>query len=218
MYSKNECLIATRSQGKIREIRKLLDGVPQLRILTLEEVGVEYSPAEDEVENYPTFRENALAKAHYFASLTNVPTIADDSGISVDALRGAPGVRSKRFAADSASITHKNLDNQAIDRANNKLLLERLHGLPTEARGAHYACIAALVVPGRESLTTIGTCSGTIANEERGTAGFGYDPIFLLPELGLTFAEIAPEEKNSRSHRARAFYALRAHLHRFLNQ
>jgi XTP/dITP diphosphohydrolase len=210
-------LIATRSSGKIREIRTILGGDSRLRIHTLEEIGLEPTPAEDEVERFQSFRENATAKALYFANLTGIPTIADDSGIAVDALGGAPGVRSKRFAEDDAraNATETPPSGAALDQANNELLLRRLNGIPPQERTAHYACAAALAAPNRIILTTIGTCSGLIATEARGHAGFGYDPIFLLPDLERTFAEIPIEEKNRRSHRARAFYALRAQIHYF---
>jgi XTP/dITP diphosphohydrolase len=216
-----EYLIATRSTGKIREIETILGGDSQLRLLTLEEIGLEPTPAEDEVEIFHTFLENALAKAQYFARITGIPTIADDSGIAVDALGGAPGVRSKRFAQDATrgenaeTVTGKPLSGADLDQANNQLLIQRLHDVPAQHRSAHYACATALVTPGRPSLAAIGTCTGFIANEPRGKAGFGYDPIFLLPDLGRTFAEITAEEKNRRSHRARAFYALRAQMHYF---
>lgn len=209
-------LIATRSAGKIREIIALLGTHPTRRFTTPAELGIEPSPAEDEIERYDSFRENAMAKALYFAGLTGLPTIADDSGIAVAALGGAPGVRSKRFALDQAThttgATDTELSGEALDQANNALLLERLQGIPEEQRGAHYACAVALVLPDRPVLTTIGTVSGRITTEPRGEAGFGYDPIFLLPDLGLTFGQIAAEEKNRRSHRARAFNALRSVL------
>jgi XTP/dITP diphosphohydrolase len=205
-----DCLLATRSAGKIREIRELLQGIPRLELLGLDEAAVTYSSAEDEVERFDTFLDNARAKALYFADRTGLPTIADDSGIAVAALFGAPGVRSKRFAADAGLTSSAEAGD--LDRLNNELLLMRMRDLPDERRAAHYACIAALAIPGKIALTTIGTCSGMIAHEPRGDRGFGYDPIFFIPELGATFAEVPATEKNRRSHRARAFLALRAHL------
>lgn len=205
-----KCLLATRSHGKIREIRELLHGTPRLELLTLDEIGIQPTPEEDEVESFDTFHDNARAKALYFAQLSGLPTIADDSGIAVTALGGAPGVRSKRFALDAGRADAQVRD---LDLANNQFLLDRLQGVPEERRGAHYACVATLALPDGVALTTIGTCSGIIATEPQGEGGFGYDPIFLIPELGLTFAQIPQEEKNRRSHRARAFLALRAHLH-----
>lgn len=206
-----EYLVATRSAGKIREITNLLCPDANLRIVTPEEIGIAPAPEEDEIEVFTTFRQNASAKATYFARLTGLPTIADDSGIAVDVLGGAPGVHSKRFAGQ---VGHEGHD---LDQANNRLLLERLRGVPTERRTAHYACAATLATPDRVVFTSIGTCSGIIATEPRGTGGFGYDPIFLLPELDRTFAEISPQQKNELSHRARAFHALRAHLEFFLD-
>lgn len=224
------CLVATRSQGKIREIRALLGVDPSLTIATPDQLGIDYSPDEDSIEHFDTFRENAMAKALYFARLSGLPTIADDSGIAVAALGGAPGVRSKRFALDQMhasksddagtnTVPHRHeLYGEALDQANNDLLLRRLQDLPAPQRGAHYACAVALALPGHPILTTIGTVSGFIATEPRGDAGFGYDPIFLVPELGRTFAEIPAAEKNRRSHRARAFNALRSQLSHALSE
>lgn len=202
-------LIATRSEGKIREIKQIF-AHSGIRLITLDEIGCPQSPEEDEIESFATFRENAIAKASYFAELTGIPAIADDSGIAVDVLGGAPGVRSKRFADEA------DLEREALDAANNRRLLESLDGIPMQERAAHYACAAALATPERAALTAIGTCSGFIAEEPRGEDGFGYDPLFILPEIGRTFAEIGPHEKNRYSHRARAFYALRAHLDYFV--
>jgi len=212
-------LIATRSPGKIREIKALLGFHPTRRFTTLAELGIEPTPVEEEIERFATFRENAMAKALYFAGLTGLPTIADDSGIAVTALGGAPGVRSRRFALDYAAgqggasgDSAAEPTGEALDQANNALLLERLRGVPEERRDAHYACAVALALPNRPVLTTIGTVSGKIATEPQGEGGFGYDPIFFLPDLGLTFGQVSAEEKNRRSHRARAFNALRAML------
>lgn len=203
-------VLATRNRGKIREVRQILGGNQKIQLVTLEDLGVPPSPDEDAVEAYETFRETALAKALYFARLTNLPAIADDSGLSVDALDGAPGVRSKRFSGRT------DLSGAELDQANNDLLLERLADVPLEQRTAHFTCAVGVAFPDRPILATIGTCSGLIATEPRGTSGFGYDPLFLLPAFGVTFSEVAPEVKNRLSHRARAFRTLSAHLTDFL--
>lgn len=203
-------LVATRSRGKIGEIRELLRGFPPLQITTPDELGIEPAPEEEEVERFDTFRGNAIAKATYFARLSGLPTIADDSGIVVDALDGAPGVRSKRFASDDEHYRERILEGLDQDEANNQLLLERLAGVTWAERGAHYACVLALATPEKQVLTTVGTVSGRITEEPRGTGGFGYDPLFHLDDLGLTFGEVDALVKNRRSHRARALNALRA--------
>lgn len=200
--------LATRSSNKVREIREILGGPAAPAIASLDELGVAPTPEEDDVEAFETFRANAIAKARFFVSRTRLPTIAEDSGIVVPALGGEPGVRSKRFAART------DLQGRELDEANNRLLLERLRGVPHEARAAYYVCAAAVVHPDEpdRALLFVGTCSGRIADEPRGTGGFGYDPLFFVPALGSTFAEIPSAEKNHRSHRARAFRSLAATL------
>jgi len=200
-------LIASRSTDKVREIRQLLEPTLRNQLISLTDAGLAPDPAEDEVEQFTTFRENALAKAAYFHRLSGLPVLADDSGIEVDALGGAPGVFSRRFAA------RPGLSGQALDLANNQLLLERLADLPPAARGARYVCAAVLIRAAEVApLTALGTCRGTILDQPRGSNGFGYDPLFLLPELGRTFGELDTAEKHRFSHRARAFRALAASL------
>lgn len=198
--------VGTRSAHKLAEIRGILGVQADIEIVGLDELGIPATPEEDAVEAFDSFVENARAKAAFYAARTGLPTLADDSGLAVDALGGAPGVRSKRFSGRA------DLSGAALDRANIELLLSRLADVPAERRGAHFVCVAALALPDGRSLATIGTVAGRIAPEPRGTGGFGYDPLFLLPDLGVTFAELPPEEKNRRSHRARAFRALAAHL------
>ncbi len=195
-------VVATRSADKMREIRRILAVVPDLSILDLDEAGVSFDPEEDGLEPYDTFEENARSKATYFHRKTGLPTVADDSGIEVDALGGAPGVRSKRFAPDEG------VSGQERDQANNAHLLALLEGRPPEERGARYVCVAVLVDEARPMLITRGEATGAILESPRGRAGFGYDPLFLDPETGRTFAELSEEEKNDRSHRGRAFRAL----------
>lgn len=200
-------LIASRSADKIREISEILQPALRGRLVSLLDAGIPPDPAEDDVEAYGTFRENALAKAAYFHRITGMTVLADDSGIEVDALGGAPGVLSKRFAA------RPGLTGLALDQANNQLLLDRLAGLPPDQRGARYVCAAVLwSQPARPPVTAIGTCRGIILDGPRGTGGFGYDPLFLLPELQHTFGELEAAQKHRFSHRARAFRALAAHL------
>ncbi len=198
-----QVVVATRSAHKMQEIREILGGVAGLEVLDLDEAGVAYSAAEDELEPFDTFEENARSKATYFFSLTGRPTVADDSGLEVDALDGAPGVRSKRFAPD------RGLDGQARDDANNRYLIERLQGVPDGQRGARYVCAAVLVgLPAGREVVTRGEAEGRIVDTPRGEGGFGYDPHFRDVDLGRTFAEISEAEKNARSHRGRAFRAL----------
>ena len=197
-------LVATRSAHKIAEIRDILAGIADLELVDLDEAGVPKSGAEDDLEPHDTFEENAISKARYFHALTGLPTVADDSGLEVDALGGAPGVLSKRFAPGEG------LEGLERDLANNRHLISKLRGLPPEARGARYVCVAALVEAGRAPLVFRGEAPGRIVDEPRGSGGFGYDAHVLDLESGGTYAELPPEEKNARSHRGRAFGALAA--------
>jgi XTP/dITP diphosphohydrolase len=199
-------LVATRSAHKMAEIRQILSDVPGLMVLDLDQAGIAPDPAEDDIEAFDTFEENALAKAEHFFGLAGMPTVADDSGISVDALGGAPGVRSKRFAPDTG------LDGQQRDDANNRYLVEKLEGVDPADRTAHYVCVAALVDGDGEPILLRGEAPGVVLDEPRGGGGFGYDPFILDTELGITFAEMSPEQKNTRSHRGAAFAALAAVL------
>jgi XTP/dITP diphosphohydrolase len=191
-------VVATRNPGKVREIREILAGFPQLQIVSLEALGIEETPEEDALEVFETFEENALAKARHFARLTAHLTLAEDSGICVDALGGAPGVRSRRFApgADERGIGQ--------DQANNTFLLQQLAGMPESGRGARYVCAAALVGRDGDEAVFLGTCEGVVLEEPRGTRGFGYDPLFYIPSEGCTFGELAPARKNEISHRGQA--------------
>jgi XTP/dITP diphosphohydrolase len=195
-------LLATRSRDKAREIREILAPLTRASIVTLDDVGIPASELEDELEVHDTFLANAHAKAAYFLRHAQLPTLADDSGINVDALGGRPGVRSKRFA-DAPGLR-----GVALDRANNERLLHELRDTPRPQRSAHYTCAAVLHLPGGNRFAAIGTCSGFILAEPRGTHGFGYDPLFLDPATGLSFGETEPAEKLRKSHRARAFRAL----------
>lgn len=195
-------VVATRNPGKVREIRAILGDGLALDLVGLDELGVAETPDEDAVEAFETFEENAAAKARHFAARTGLPCLADDSGICVDALGGAPGVRSRRFAGPDVARGERQ------DEANNRHLLELLAEVDEAARTARFVCAAALVWPhGREVVRT-GSLEGRIAREERGEGGFGYDPVFFVPEEGCTLAEVAPERKNALSHRGRAVRAL----------
>lgn len=195
-------LVATRSAHKMAEIRRILGGVSGLTVLDLDDAGIAADPAEDDLEVYETFEENALAKAEHFFSLSGMATVADDSGIVVDALGGAPGVRSKRFAPDHG------LDGQERDDANNRHLVAELARVEPRARTARYVCVAALVEGPGEPILLRGEAPGVVLDEPRGSGGFGYDPFILDSEIGRTFAEMPPSEKNARSHRGAAFRAL----------
>ena len=195
-------LIATRSGGKLRELRELFRGAG-IAVVDLTEAGIAESAEEDDLENADTFEENALAKARYFAQRAQRAVIADDSGLEVDALGGRPGVRSKRWSG------RPDLSGAALDEANNARLLDALRG--TANRRARYVCVAAFV-DGDVEVTRRGTSSGVVLDDPRGRGGFGYDPYFLSDELGQTFAEASVEEKERVSHRGRAFRALIAAL------
>jgi XTP/dITP diphosphohydrolase len=195
-------LLATRSQHKVAEIRDILADVPDLQVLDLRDAGVAESPAEDALELFETFEENALSKARYFFDLTGLPTVADDSGLEVNALGGAPGVRSKRFAPEAG------LEGLARDQANNRYLLAELRALVSPDRSARYVCVAAFVRNGQAPRLFRGEAPGVIVDEPRGEGGFGYDAYVLDVASGGTFAEMSSEEKNVRSHRGKAFAAL----------
>jgi XTP/dITP diphosphohydrolase len=195
-------LLATRSDGKLRELRPMFEAA-RIEITDLERACVVETIAEDDLEPYQTFEENALAKARYFHRLTSLPTVADDSGICVVALNAEPGVLSKRWSG------RPDLSGQALDDENNRLLLERLWSVAD--RRAFYVCVAAYVDGARE-LVCRGEVHGEILDSPRGGNGFGYDPYFFSNELGRTFGEASLNEKERVSHRGRAFSSLVAEL------
>lgn len=199
-------LVATRSTGKMPEIRRILRNLPGVTVVSLEEAGLQPEPAEDDLEAFDTFEENALSKARHFFERSGLPTVADDSGIMVDALQGSPGVRSKRFAPGPA------LEGQALDDANNRHLVATLSDVPVERRTARYVCVVALVDGESDPLIVRAEAQGIILDEPRGEGGFGYDPYVLDPDVGKTFAEMSGEEKDARSHRGNAFRMLAARL------
>ncbi len=186
-------ILATRNEGKVREI------VALLAPLGVEVVSLAAYPEIPEVaEDGDTFVENALAKARTVMTYTGRLVMADDSGLEVDALNGAPGVHSARFAGEPRD-----------DARNNQKLLHLLQGVPFEQRTARFRCVIALVAPDGTERISEGVCEGLIGFEPRGTGGFGYDPLFYVPDLGKTFAELDLETKNRISHRARALLAAR---------
>ncbi|SHE88028.1 XTP/dITP diphosphohydrolase [Desulfofundulus australicus DSM 11792] len=186
-------VLATRNPGKVRELSQLLSP------LGYEVLSLEHFPGVPEVvEDGATFRDNAVKKATAVARHTGQLALADDSGLEVDYLGGAPGVRSARFAGEGHD-----------DRANNEKLLRLLAGVPPEKRTARFRCVVAVATPEGKVLTTEGTCEGIIAEEPRGEGGFGYDPLFYVPSCGKTFAELEPEVKNRISHRGRALALMR---------
>ena len=205
----NRLLLATRSADKAREIKAILAGAGcTVEAVSLEDAHVAWSSAEDRIEEHDTFLGNARAKAEYFAKLTGLPTVADDSGIEVLSLLGKPGVLSRRFAPGAHALAGK-----ALDEANNQELLRRLLGAAEPRRRASYVCVAALLRrPNAAPESFTGRCWGRVLEAPRGSGGFGYDPLFLDEELGKTFAELAMEEKNARSHRGDAFRQLAAAL------
>jgi len=201
-----DLLVATRSRDKMGEIRRILGAVPELRLIDLESAGIAKDPAEEDLEPYETFEENARSKAEYFFTKSGIATVADDSGLAVDALGGAPGVRSKRFAPD------RGLEGSELDQANNEHLMSRLGGLDLAARTGRYVCAAVLVLPPDAPIVVRGEAEGLILGQPRGHEGFGYDPYFFDPQVGKTFAELDASQKNARSHRGEAFRAIAAEL------
>jgi len=195
-------LLATRSLGKLYELRPMFEAAG-MEITDLDVAGIAETSGEDALEHFETFEENALAKARYFRAKSGLPTIADDSGLEVRALGGAPGVRTKRWSGRS------DLEGRALDVANNEYLLGML--ATADDRRARYVCVAALVDASGEHLFR-GETEGEILREGRGTGGFGYDPLFLSADLGMTFAEAERHEKERTSHRGRAFAQLIAWL------
>ncbi len=178
--------IATRNRGKLREFKRLLDGVP-FELFALDDLGVNF----DAEETGDTFEANARSKSRDYAAATGVLTLADDSGLEVDALGGAPGVYSARYAGEHGD-----------DEANNDLLLTSLADVPAGQRTARYRIVIALTDPATmETVTVEGTCEGEIGFERKGMNGFGYDPLFYVPQHQKSMAELTGDEKDALSHR-----------------
>jgi len=203
-------VLATGNPGKLREIRQALGDLP-IRMAGLEE----YEGIEQPAETGRTFAENARSKALYYARATGQWCLADDSGLVVDALGGMPGVASARYAADQCP---QGAPRREIDRANNARLLAALAGVADERRAARFVCHLALAEAGRVLIETSGTLEGRIARTSAGENGFGYDPIFYLPELECTLAQLSAEHKNRISHRGKAVRRFRELLKEYLSR
>ena len=195
-------LLATRSLGKLYELRPMFSAAG-LEVTDLDGAGLPDSAAEANLEEFDSFEENALAKAKYFRAKSGLITIADDSGLEVQTLGGAPGVHTKRWSGRAE------LEGRALDVANNDFLLRKL-GKATDRR-ARYVCVAA-IIDGSGHRTFRGETEGVILEKPRGEGGFGYDPLFLSSDLGITFAEAERAVKERGSHRGRAFAQLIAWL------
>lgn len=191
-----EIVVATRNAGKVAEIAAALADLP-VTLRSLRDFGA----IPDAVEDGDTFAANAVLKAKHYARYTGMACLADDSGLEVDALGGAPGVFSARYAGEGAG-----------DAANNAKLLRELAGVPIQRRSARFRCVLAFLDEDGTLLVTEGACEGIILEQPRGTGGFGYDPLLYLPELGKTVAELTITEKNAVSHRGKALRQMAALL------
>ncbi len=199
-------LLATRNAGKLRELRDIF-AQHKIRVTDLTEAGVPETPDEESIESWDTFEENALAKAQYFYRRTGIPTFADDSGLAVDVLNGAPGVRSKRLSGRT------DLTGRSLDAANNATLLGQLRRVNALPAHAAFVCAAAFADADRAVVRT-GTTAGVVVPQPRGFSGFGYDPHFVSDELQQTFGEASDEAKLRIGHRGRAFRSLLKELER----
>ena len=192
----NKLIFATGNQNKMREIKAILADM-DVEVLSMKEAGIDI----DIVEDGKTFEENALIKARAVSKAGNALALADDSGLEVDALNGEPGIYSARYMGEDTSYDIKNMN-----------IIERLEGVPDEKRTARFVCAMAAVFPDGTEQTFVKTMEGRIGYKIVGENGFGYDPIFFLPEYGKTSAEISPEEKNAISHRGKALRAMEEYL------
>lgn len=192
----NKVVFATGNEGKMREIRDILKDV-DIELFSAKQVGM----STDVEENGSTFMENALIKARAGAKEAGCMVLADDSGLEIDYLNKEPGIYSARYMGEDTSYDIKNAN-----------LLERMEGVPEEQRTARFVCAIAAVTPEGEEYTCLGTIEGRVAYESKGVHGFGYDPIFYVPELGCTTGEIPEAQKNKISHRGRALTMMREKL------
>ncbi|MDF1613912.1 XTP/dITP diphosphatase [Desulfurivibrio dismutans] len=191
-------VLATRNRGKVKELQEMLAGFP-VEIRSLDDFG----PLPEVVEDGATFDDNAYKKAIFTAKALGLPAMADDSGLAVEALEGAPGVYSARYAGEAAD-----------DAANIAKVLKDMEG--QEDRRAAFVCVLSLAVPSGPALTYEGRCEGEITHEPKGSGGFGYDPVMFYAPLGKTFAEMSPEEKNRVSHRGQAMAQVREEFDKIL--
>lgn len=192
-------VLATGNRKKLVELERILEGL-DVELVAMGDLGLPSPP-----EDGDTFEDNALIKARAACSATGLPALADDSGLEVDALGGAPGVHSARYAGEETD-----------DLANNERLITELGRIPEQDRTARFVCVAALVTPDGTERTERGVMTGRIIDEPRGTRGFGYDPHFVAEGETRTNAELSPEEKDARSHRGQAFRAIRGHVENVL--
>lgn len=195
-------LVASHNRGKVEELAELLAGL-DVQLLGLDDVGI----ADDVEETGNTFRENAILKAEGYAQQSGLLTLADDSGLEVDGLQGAPGVHTARFGGEGLTPSERY-----------ELLLQRLDGVPWQERNARFRCVVALATPQGLIGTEEGKVEGYIAFEPAGEGGFGYDPVFFVAERGLTMAQLPAAVKNTISHRGRAVAAIRPLLERLLQE
>jgi len=192
-------LIATTNPGKVREYQQLLNGL-NCDLIGLADVGI----TQDVAETGETYEDNALLKACAYAALSGLLTLADDSGLEVDALHSRPGVHSARYAPDSPMRIRR--------------LLDEMQNVPADRRSARFRCVIAVAWPDGRAEITSGTCEGWITTEARGSNGFGFDPVFHVTEHGLTMAELPEDVKNKISHRAHAAQKMRPVLERILGE
>lgn len=193
---KKKLIFATGNEGKMREIRIILEDTG-LEILSMKEAGIDV----DIVEDGCTFEENAIIKAKTIMELTGEIVLADDSGLEVDYLNKEPGIYSARYAGEDTPYSIKN-----------QMIIDRLEGVPDEKRTARFVCAIAAAFPNGEVAAARGTIEGMIGYEEKGSNGFGYDPIFYLPDYGCTTAELTMEQKNEISHRGKALREIKKEL------
>jgi XTP/dITP diphosphohydrolase len=194
--------MATTNPAKLREVRAILAGLP-IALTTLED----HPGLPVAVEDADTFEGNATIKALHYARLVGSWTLAEDSGLAVDALGGAPGVRSARYAGPNAD-----------DAANNARLVAELAAVPPEQRSARFCCAVVLASPTEVLAESFATVEGVVIDPPRGANGFGYDPHFYVPQFGVTTAEMPPEQKNRISHRGKAFRMIRPHIERLVGE
>ena len=198
----DKIIFATANQGKMKEIREILSDL-DIQVLSLKDAGIDV----DVVEDGATFEENAVIKAKTIMELTGEAVLADDSGLEIDYLNKEPGIYSARYMGENTSYRVKNAN-----------LIARLKGVPDEQRTARFVCAIAAAFPDGRVVTTYGTVEGIIGYEERGNNGFGYDPIFYLPEYQQSTAELTSEKKNAVSHRGRALSEMKKYLKRELKR
>lgn len=196
----HKIIFATENEDKMKEVRLILSDLNR-EVLSLKEIGIEVKIE----ENGTTFEENAIIKAKKIMELTGDIVLADDSGLEIDYLNKEPGIYSARYAGRDTSYKVKN-----------QMLIDRLEGVSEEERTARFVCVIAAALPNGEIMTTRGTIEGTIGYEERGENGFGYDPIFYLPEYGCTTSELDMERKNEISHRGKALREMKLKLEKVL--